>query len=80
VDLVVNLNGDADGIATSDTKASREDDLVLQSVGFDCFVHQFDDTVGAFDMASTSNTYLNNHLMTIPFCRVSGPDVCKTPI
>ena len=68
--VIIDLYGDTHGIATTDTKASGENDVVLQTVIIDCFVHQFDDAIRAFDMTGASDTYLNNHLMTIPFCRV----------
>ena len=58
VNIVVNLYGDTDGIATADTKTAGENDLVLQSVVVNCFVHQLDDAVRAFDMTRTSDAYL----------------------
>ena len=77
--VIVNLYGNANRITTADTKAAGESDLVLQPVICDRFVHQFHDTVRAFDMTSTSDAYLNNHRMTIPFCLVRSPAFMLTP-
>ena len=77
MNVIVNLYGDTDGIATTDTKTAGESDLVLQSVVVDRFVHQFDNAIRTLDVASTSDAYLNNHLMTIPFCLVWSRCVCK---
>jgi hypothetical protein len=70
MNVIVDLYGDADGVAPADTKTAGESDLVLQSVIVDRFVHQLNDAIRTLDMASTSDAYLNNHLMTIPFCLV----------
>jgi hypothetical protein len=39
MNVIVDLYGNADGIATADTKASGENDVVLQTVIVDRFVH-----------------------------------------
>ena len=70
MNVIVDLYGDANRVATADTKTAGESDLVLQSVVVDRFVHQLDNAIRALDMTSTSDAYLNNHLMTIPFCLV----------
>ena len=81
MNVIVNLYGDTDGIATTDTKTAGESDLVLQPVVVNRFVHQFDNAIRTLDMTSTSDAYLNNHWMTIPFCSVrslafgSAPDL-----
>ena len=80
MNVIVNLYGDTDGIATTDTKTAGESDLVLQPVVVNRFVHQFDNAIRTLDMTSTSDAYLNNHLMTIPFCLVWSRCVfCKAP-
>ncbi len=71
MDIVVDLDRNADTVALTDAKATGQYNVVFQSVFFYGMLQQFNDLLRALEMAGAANTNLNDQHAVQIFAKTS---------